>query len=78
MSTGFGGLVNYHDVFIPEQLPLPSGKRRSRRSAQSIAVKYKLPVVWVGKCAFIDPELAAEILRKAQLGGRGMRGENLG
>ena len=67
MLTDFGGLVDYHDTFIPNVLPLPNGQRRSRRSAQKIAVKYRLPVVWIARRAFIDPELAADILRKAQL-----------
>jgi hypothetical protein len=74
MSKDFGGLVDYHDTFIPEVLPLPNGERRSQRSAQKIAVQYKLPAVWIARRAFIDPVLAADILRKAQLVDRAPQG----
>jgi hypothetical protein len=74
MSTDFGGLVPYYTEFVPEHLPKINGKPRSRRSAQKIAVQYGLPVIRVGHNAFIDPELAAEVLREAQLIDRKPRG----
>jgi hypothetical protein len=65
-GEGFGGLVPFYDVFVPEHLPI-NGKRRSRRSAQVVAKKYNLPLVRVGHNVFIDPVVAAERLREAQL-----------
>ena len=46
----------------------------SRRSAQKIAVQYKLPLVRIGHRSFINPQLAADILSKAQLVDREPRG----
>jgi hypothetical protein len=69
MSDGnrFGGLMLYYEQFVPEFLPLPSGKLRSRRSGTHLADKYNLPLVKMGRSIFIDPELAAQRLRDAQL-----------
>jgi hypothetical protein len=60
------GLVPYY-TWAEANLPLPSGKKRSRRSAQDITKRYNLPLVRLGLCAFIDVEKAAERLREAQL-----------
>jgi hypothetical protein len=69
-DSGFGGLIDYYDEFVPVYLPLPNGKPRSRRSAQKVAISYNLPIVRVGWRAFIDPELAAQRLRETQLRAR--------
>jgi hypothetical protein len=67
MSQAFGGLVNYYDDFVPNCLPLPDGSRRTKRSAQQLAKQYNFPLVKVGLVTFIDPVIAAERLREAQL-----------
>jgi hypothetical protein len=63
---GFGGLVPFYDVFVPEHLTI-NGRRRSKRSAQDVAKRHNLPLVRIGHNVFIDPVVAAERLREAQL-----------
>ena len=68
MSDGnFGGLVDYYKEFVPEYLPKSNGKPRSRRSAQAIAKRYNLPLVRIALRSFIDPQIAAEQLKAAQI-----------
>jgi hypothetical protein len=74
MSEAFGGLVNYYDDFVPNCLPLADGSRRTKRSAQQLAKKYNFPLIKIGLVTFIDPVIAAERLREAQLAERMPRG----
>ena len=68
MSDGdFGGLIPYFEEFVPKYLPKSNGKPRSRRSAQDIADRYNLPLVRIALRAFIDPQIAAEQLKAAQI-----------
>jgi hypothetical protein len=62
---GLPGLVPYYE-WVAVNLPLPSGKVRSRRSAQSLAKKLGLPLVRIGLCAFLDLERASAVLRENQ------------
>jgi hypothetical protein len=70
---GLPGLEPYYP-WADANFPLPNGKQRSKRGKQLIAKRHNLPVVYVGWCAFIDPALAAERLREAQLSDRTPRG----
>jgi hypothetical protein len=65
--TGFGGLVPYYDVFVPQYLTKTDGSPVGRRQAQIIAQVHNLPLVRLGNNCWIDPELAAERLREAQI-----------
>jgi len=67
MSQAFGGLVNYYDDFVPNCLPLAGGGRRTKRSAQQLAKQYNFPLIKIGLVTLIDPVIAAERLREAQL-----------
>jgi hypothetical protein len=69
MSAAFGGLVPFYEKFVPEVLGKPDGGAIGRRGAQLIAKKYNLPLIRIGNAVFIDPVLAAERLREAQLNG---------
>jgi hypothetical protein len=60
--------------WIEKVFPLPNGRKRSKRSAQDLAKRYNLPVVRVGWLTFVDPALAAERLRQAQLREQTLRG----
>jgi hypothetical protein len=70
---GLPGLVPYY-AWVDEHLPLPNGRKRSKRSAQVIAQRYNLPLVRLGLGAVIDTEKAAHQLREAQLTDRTPRG----
>jgi hypothetical protein len=74
MSEAFGGLVDYYNDFVPKCLPLSDGTPRGRRSAQKLAKAFNLPLIRVGDVVLIDPLIAAERLREAQLSERMPRG----
>lgn len=63
--AGLPGFVPYYQ-WVEANLPLPSGKKRSRRSAQDIAKRFGLPLVRIGLCAFIDLEKVAAVLRERE------------
>jgi len=67
MPSGFPGLVEYYDEFVPRNFKKRSGKSVTRRRAQQYAKEYNFPLVSIGNHIFIDPEEAAKRLRKAQL-----------
>jgi len=52
---------------------LADGGRRIKRSAQQLAKKHGFPLVKIGLVTFIDPVIAAERLREAQLAERAPR-----
>jgi hypothetical protein len=74
MSSETAGLPGLAPLYpwAKEALPLPNGKTRSRRSVQLLMQQYGLEraIVRVGHLAWIDPELAVQILRDRQLKSR--------
>jgi hypothetical protein len=64
-TSGLGGLILYYEEFVPRYLPACG-----RRWAQMLAKRHNFPLVRLGRAVYIDPELAADRLRAAQLGGR--------
>jgi hypothetical protein len=73
MSETFGGLVDYYNDFVPRCLPRTDGAPRTRRSAQQLAKAFNFPLIRVGYTVLIDPVIAAERLREAQLSERAPR-----
>src|SRR5215472_19147759 len=67
MPNGFPGLVEYYNEFVPQNFTKRSGKPVTRRRAQQYAKQYNFPLVRIGHKTLIDPMIAAERLRQAQL-----------
>jgi hypothetical protein len=67
MPSGFPGLVEYYDEFVPQNFTKRSGKPVTRRRAQQYAKEFNFPLVRIGYHTFIDPVIAVDRLREAQL-----------
>jgi hypothetical protein len=67
-TSDFGGMIEYYYEFVPRFLKKRNGEPVGRRAAQKLARKYNFPLVRIGYCIYIDVDLAAERLRRAQLG----------
>jgi hypothetical protein len=66
-SSGFSGLIEYFNDFVPRFLRKKNGTPVGRRQAQIIAKEHNLPLIRLGNAVYIDIEKAAERLREAQL-----------
>jgi len=67
-ASNFGGMIEYYYEFVPRFLKKRNGEPVGRRAAQKLARKYNFPLIRIGYCTYIDVDLAAERLRRAQLG----------
>jgi hypothetical protein len=52
-------IVDYFGVYVPSRFPKRSGKPRARRSAQRLAKKFELPLIFAGHSVLID-EIAGD------------------
>jgi hypothetical protein len=65
-APSFGGLMLYEE-FVQKFLLKKNGDPVGERQAQILAKEHDLPLIRVGSCVWIDPLLAADRLRQAQI-----------
>jgi len=53
-------IVPYFEEYVPKRFPRRNGKPRARRSAQRLAKKFALPLIFAGHSVLID-EIAGDV-----------------
>jgi hypothetical protein len=53
-------IVGFFDSYVPSRFPKRNGKPRGRRSAQRLAKKFELPLIFAGHSVLID-EVAGDV-----------------
>ena len=53
-------IVGFYEQYVPSRFPRRNGKPRGRRSAQRLAKKFELPLIFAGHSVLID-EIAGDV-----------------